>query len=639
MNRRGLKVSSRVAGLAVVTVVIGAGQGAPPIGVNPGSGTATLSGTWSWHAGDDMRWAASDFDDSSWTPFRLPGPPPAVTGVHWMRLHVRMGVVTDPGIMLGPIASDYEVYWDGIEIAKFGDMPPPAHHDPYGQVYRIPLALAAPGDHTLAIRAWSSPLPSGYVPHGRLFATADNRIGAYGALQEANALAIAAMLRPQLGGLCSAVVFLSSGLYFILLAPSIAQGHPFRLLGAFLVVRGLVLSLEVAAQTGPGLPPVFNSTYICVYALFMPLYIEFGYALFHRHAPIYARALYVLNTVAWMGILPVFPTATRAEFVQLIHDLALFCCLPSLFAAWSETRRKSPGGRLALVLSAGFLFAVLPTVLQSFGIPVRAGFQIAGTSISGIDVALFLWIPGVSMLIHQINQRLRDERERLRGEMDAARRVQELLLPSRRFDLPGFEVEAAYRPANEVGGDFYQLFGTPDGGLLVVAGDVSGKGLQAALLVSLAVGALQHRKSNRPAEVLAELNTALIGHSEGGFTTCCCALFGPDEKLTIANAGHLAPYRNGSEIHAAPGLPLGIAAGASWEEIVVEFSPRDRIVFVSDGVVEARNRKGDLLGFERAQSLSTLNPSEIVRAAQDFGQEDDITVLAIRRAGAAAYAA
>ncbi len=144
----------------------------------------------------------------------------------------------------------------------------------------------------------------------------------------------------------------------------------------------------------------------------------------------------------------------------------------------------------------------------------------------------------------------------------------------------------SYQPATEVGGDFFQIFPASNDSLLVIVGDVSGKGMRAALVVSVIVGALQNRRSDSPAALLGELNAVLLTRSEGGFTTCSCALFTPDGSLTIANAEHLAPYRNGEEVAVPPGLPLGIAADSEWEETRIILKPGDRLLWVSDGVVE-----------------------------------------------------
>jgi serine phosphatase RsbU (regulator of sigma subunit) len=267
-----------------------------------------------------------------------------------------------------------------------------------------------------------------------------------------------------------------------------------------------------------------------------------------------------------------------------------------------------------------------------FALPVPVQFEAAGFRFSSWDFSMFLWIPVIAVKLQSINRVVRDDRERLRGEMEAARHVQELLVPSQSVEVPGFGIDSSYQPATEVGGDFYQLFAALNDELLVVVGDVSGKGMKAAMLVSVIVGALQNRKSNAPAALLGELNAVLVGRAEGGFTTCCCALFvASDNRLTIANAGHIPPYRDGHEMCTPPGLPLGIDADVQWAELELQLEPGERFVFISDGVVEARNTRGELLGFDGAQRLSTRSASEIARAAQEFGQEDDITVLSITR--------
>jgi serine phosphatase RsbU (regulator of sigma subunit) len=222
---------------------------------------------------------------------------------------------------------------------------------------------------------------------------------------------------------------------------------------------------------------------------------------------------------------------------------------------------------------------------------------------------------------------LQREKQALDGELEAARQVQELLLKGAE-QAPGFEVEPAYRPARQVGGDFYFTAALPGGELLVVTGDVSGKGLRAAMLVNLVIGALRRERSSAPAEVLAGLNEVLCGQTAGGFVTCCCARFGVNGEVTVANAGHLPPYVDGREWDIESGLPLGVAPGASYAEAVVRGS---YFAFVSDGVVEASNAQGDLFGFERTREISGKSAGAIAEAARAWGQNDDITVVTVRR--------
>jgi hypothetical protein len=221
------------------------------------------------------------------------------------------------------------------------------------------------------------------------------------------------------------------------------------------------------------------------------------------------------------------------------------------------------------------------------------------------------------------------DQERASSELAAARSVQELMIPQEKLHTPGFEVESIYNPANEVGGDFYHVQPAPDGGMLVVIGDVAGKGLQAAMNVSLLIGALRSTPERSPAKILASLNRVLVGSDS--FTTCQAAWFSANGELVLANAGHLPPYLNSQEVALPGGLPLGVLAGVSYEEVRLYLHPGDRILFMSDGVVEARQPSGELFGFDRVHNLSNQSAFYIADAAKEFGQDDDITVLTVRR--------
>ena len=120
-----------------------------------------------------------------------------------------------------------------------------------------------------------------------------------------------------------------------------------------------------------------------------------------------------------------------------------------------------------------------------------------------------------------------------------------------------------------------------------------------------------------------------MGRTAGGFITACCARFYPEGRVIFANAGQIAPYLNGREVEIGNGLPLGISADVEYTETTITTDAA--VTFVSDGVVEARNAKGELLGFDRMAVLTTKRPEELADAAQRWGQEDDITVLTVAR--------
>lgn len=221
----------------------------------------------------------------------------------------------------------------------------------------------------------------------------------------------------------------------------------------------------------------------------------------------------------------------------------------------------------------------------------------------------------------------------LEGELAAAREVQQVILPERVEAVPGFNVESVYQPARQVGGDFFQVLPAGQGGLLVVVGDVAGKGLPAAMLVSVLIGAIRGvaEYTKDPVEILGRLNERLIGRTQGGFSTALAARIAADGSVEIANAGHLSPYLDGQEVELHGALPLGVVKSAAYQVTRFHLPQGSRLTFYSDGVVEAQNAKGELFGFERGKAISTQPAAAIVEAAMQFGQEDDITVVTIER--------
>ncbi len=227
----------------------------------------------------------------------------------------------------------------------------------------------------------------------------------------------------------------------------------------------------------------------------------------------------------------------------------------------------------------------------------------------------------------------RTEKAVLDAEMAAAREVQQLIVPEAPATFPGYAIESVYIPAQQVGGDFFQILPAANNGLLIVLGDVAGKGLPAAMLVSMLVGSIRilAEDIHDPALILHKLHDRLMGRTRGGFATALAAHISADGHVTIVNAGHLAPYLDGCETELQGALPLGIVNDAQSESTSFQLLPGSRLTFYSDGVVEAQNRTGELFGFDRAKAISSQPAAAIAKAAVDFGQSDDITVVTIER--------
>jgi hypothetical protein len=231
--------------------------------------------------------------------------------------------------------------------------------------------------------------------------------------------------------------------------------------------------------------------------------------------------------------------------------------------------------------------------------------------------------------------RIETEKAAIETELAAAREIQRIMVPEELPPAPGYAIESIYRPAAQVGGDFFQVIPLGDGQTLVVIGDVSGKGLSAAMIVSMLIGMLRAISSitRDPSRILVELNSMLFEHKHSGFVTCLAARLDPSGRVTVGNAGHLAPWLNGDEIAFTGSLPLSVVASATPEQVVLEMNSGDRLTLLTDGVVEARDSQGVLLGFDRTQSVLRQNASllALAEAAIHHGQDDDLTVISILR--------
>jgi serine phosphatase RsbU (regulator of sigma subunit) len=259
-----------------------------------------------------------------------------------------------------------------------------------------------------------------------------------------------------------------------------------------------------------------------------------------------------------------------------------------------------------------------------FGIPFE---------LNGLEFTLLL-----ISIIYAVYRYTVEQSERqgaLEQEFKSAQELQQVLIPETLPSLDGYAVTSAYQPAQQVGGDFFQLIAQPDGSALLVLGDVSGKGLKAAMTVSLIVGTIRTVADtvDDPAEILSILNRRLHGRLKDGFVTCLALRLTADGDGVLANAGHPAPFLNKEELNLAGALPLGLDFHADYENVRFHLAVGDRLTLYTDGLLEARNAAGDLFSFERLRALIATQPDakQATDAAVAFGQDDDITVLTLTR--------
>ncbi len=247
-------------------------------------------------------------------------------------------------------------------------------------------------------------------------------------------------------------------------------------------------------------------------------------------------------------------------------------------------------------------------------------------------------------------------RERIEQELRIARLIQQTLLPKTLPELPDYDVAVYYQPAREVGGDFYDFLDLEDGRLGLVVGDVTDKGVPAALVMANTRTMLRaaSQASDSPGEVLRRSNDALVTDIPPNmFITCLYAILEPESgRLVYANAGHDLPYcrragrSEGAEELRARGMPLGLMPGMDYEEKEIVLERGESVLFYSDGLVEAHDPKGEMFGFPRLRALIAEHGQE--RSLVDFlleelysftgehwEQEDDITLLTLRRSASA----
>lgn len=259
----------------------------------------------------------------------------------------------------------------------------------------------------------------------------------------------------------------------------------------------------------------------------------------------------------------------------------------------------------------------------------------------------------VAQLVQQQRLEARN-RERMEQELKVARLIQQTLLPKALPELPGYAVAAYYQPARQVGGDFYDFHYYDDGRIGLVVGDVTDKGVPAALVMATTRTMLRAaaERLESPGAVLERVNDVLVEDIPPRmFVTCLYALLDPATgRFQFANAGHDLPYlRTADGVHElrATGMPLGLLPGMVYEEREVVLHSGDTVLFYSDGIAEAHSPSGEMFGFPRMHALMeshTAGSSLLQHALETlqaftgpvWEQEDDVTLVSLECTLAAA---
>jgi hypothetical protein len=638
-----------------------------------GRGTAPLDGPWQFHLGDSAQWADPATPDATgqngWEQLTADQPwgsqgHPSHAGFAWYRKHLHLtlaaGAAPDFALLIPSIDDAYEVYWNGRLVGRFGTLPP--HPIYFFEPPQQTIGLGPARDGVLALRVWKNPLTS-FDPAEIGGFEATPLIGSSKAIAGVKAQDDYSWMRGNqfrfaLWSLYSLVAVLG---FFIWLR---SRGQ--RELLALAVYCGATASVNVDR-----LRLLLPYTRIIAWEVlwfglenvglwFLLLYLfnldespqggASRAARFTRTLAVVHLTVSVLDAILTLS----WNNPFCAPWVQTADGIltAIFIMMFPYSLVLVGLGILGPGrkGRLDasrwLLAAAAMLDGVLQNAITAFDQgrrfthwhiveKLRAPlFTVRGNSFPPRTLTGILLFAAI---VYAVYRRVREATARqvvIERELQSARELQQVLIPEALPKLEGYELSSAYIPAQEVGGDFFQVIpleGENSGSALLLLGDVSGKGLKAAMAVSLLVGALRTLAdiSGSPAQILAGLNPRLHGRLNGGFATCVVLRLDPDGHFTVANAGHLAPLVNGRELDLPGALPLGILSAASYEEYEFQLEPGQLLTLLTDGVVEAQNKNGELFGFERTAAVSTRSAEEIAQAARAFGQQDDITVLTL----------
>jgi hypothetical protein len=597
---------------------------------------------WRVHAGDEPAYAEPGFDDSSWQTIdfgkNIQGP--AAEG-HWRWFRKRVALPAQPGpidLLLVGTTGGFEVYVDGRRVG-------PAIESSLRWRKRNAAIYSLRTAANLSTREVEIAIRSG-VAYSEFFYNIGMDSAAIGDPAGISTYAVAHQGRALGETIFSTAIFFASLIVGLLVISLYLQqrGHREYLWLGLSVIFFAFMTCPLQIEHF-GILPVSSNALIgdpCSY-FFLVAQLEFIYIFIGRRPGRILRAYeallvvtpFLLDPLLWIGVLP----NGTLEWIENTLALPGIVVLASILFVWYRRGNREAGLLFVPIFLANFanwLYGV-----ESFIQISRPAFAFpsANFGLVRITYAVFGGVPFLlctGLLIFRRFSRVSKEQVKVQTDLESARSVQQILIPEARSDISGFHIESVYHPAQEVGGDFFQIIPVAGGGVLVVLGDVSGKGLPAAMKVALIVGALRTlaETTDDPAKILTGLNRRLLTRA-AGFTTCVALRILPDGAALLSSAGHLNPYLDGRELVVEPNLPLGLFAGVEYGTTALTLKPGERLTLITDGVLEARDpHTGELFGFERTLAISGEPAMVIADTAQRFGQEDDIAVLTLALSGA-----
>ncbi|HMF64682.1 MAG TPA: PP2C family protein-serine/threonine phosphatase [Edaphobacter sp.] len=653
---------------------------APVERITVGNSTEPLYGPWKFHIGDSPLnpvthaplWAEPDFDDSQWetvdlTPqdksldpiYGISGMVPGWTvrgharhwGYAWYRIRVQVAAPAGEKLALaGPSAVDdgYQVLQDGNLLGSFGGFSTlrPVIYSTQPMVFALPESPdGSPTTRLLAFRVWMESSTLKDFPNVGGLRTAP-LLGEAGAVAANYQLLGFEHFRADAHLILLAMLF---GLLAIMAFNLILfdrSDQVYVWLGAtfLLIMANDTMTVLVAATQHLSVANGDLIRLVILRPLMYAAWVMVWWNWFGLHRPSWlpraAAALTLLYALSTAMDRDLFFTAvphplSSAFSIMYLVTRWLFPLLTLVCVVYGIRRVGLEGWS---VLPAVILWGIAQFSSEFQFLSIHLNWFPFGVQVTLGDIAnLLLAFVIAGLLLRRLLGTVRLQRL-MELDVKQAQEVRRVILPEAIASLPGLAIESEYRPAREVGGDFFQIIPhLPDGSLLIVAGDVTGKGLQAGMLVALLVGAIRTSAQFDldPLSVLNILNQRLWGRSEAS-ATCLALRIAADGEATLANAGHVPPYLNCEPLEIAGSLPLGIVEDAAFSVMRFRLTVGDHLLMMSDGIAEATDPDGNLFGFERVLDMvrNSASAAVIATAAQKFGQEDDISVISIVRTAA-----
>lgn len=685
MAARSLSCASFTALLRIVTLAIfvipvfslaapsTSGHAAPIVIQSLGKGFVPLNGPWQFHLGDDPSYASPALDDltghDGWEqlspdkPWGVQGHP-AYVGYAWYRRHIELtpapGASPDIALLVPPVADSYEIYWNGVLVGSGGKLPP--HPVWYFLPPPLTFGLGPVRSGVLAFRVWKSNLAS--FDSGRLGGfTMSPFIGSPQAIANLKETSDNRWLRSR------QFLFGLDSLYFLIAMFGLLgwlrdrSQWIFLWMGCFAasaplvdLLEGMRLPIPWAVTLGLS-QPLFGLISISTWFVLILLLGLDDNPRFRRTIRFLAIFEMVCFSLDGLVVLSIPYTSgsvsVAGEWIDafLTAIFTILQSMPLFIVGYAVIRRPRLAPERWLVAACAFFAAAIPTlrsglaqgsrythwtISNKIGAPL---FTVNGNAVTAQTIAQAALLLALAYAVYRYSAEERRRQARLEQEFRNARELQQILIPEAIPNIPGFTLTSAYKPAQEVGGDFFQIIPLDEksaGSTLIVLGDVSGKGLTAAMTVSLIVGVIRALAeiTASPAEILAGLNRRLNGRLHGGFATAIALRLDPDGRCTLASAGHPAPFLNRHELEMPGALPLGLVSSTTYDEHAFQLQDGDHLALYTDGLLEARNTAGELYGFDRLTILFGNRPTaeQASIEAVTFGQDDDITVLTLRRA-------